>query len=122
VTPVYKAGISGLFKPFADLIDNDLLIAKPVILGATGGSAGELAVLLRSQAPCEIADGNRAGYQHQFGGTLPVHSDPSRTSTSPPTSCAWPLAEDNARRGPADMAILRRTGAASPYSRFHRQK
>ena len=25
-TPVYKAGISGLFKSFADLIDNDLLI------------------------------------------------------------------------------------------------
>ncbi|WP_210583206.1 CE1759 family FMN reductase [Streptomyces sp. GESEQ-35] len=37
--PVYKAGISGLFKSFADLIDNDLLIAKPVILAATGGSA-----------------------------------------------------------------------------------
>ncbi len=38
-TPVYKAGISGLFKSFADLLDNDLLIAKPVILAATGGSA-----------------------------------------------------------------------------------
>jgi FMN reductase len=37
--PVYKAGISGLFKSFADLIDDDLLIAKPVILAATGGSA-----------------------------------------------------------------------------------
>jgi FMN reductase len=37
-TPVYKAGISGLFKSFIDLIDNDLLIAKPVILAATGGS------------------------------------------------------------------------------------
>jgi FMN reductase len=113
-TPVYKAGISGLFKSFADLIDNDLLIAKPVILAATGGSArhamvvdehlrplfaflraipmptslyaapedwgsadlgkriaraaGELAVILRSQAPQEIADSNWAGYQHQFGG------------------------------------------------------
>ena len=113
-TPVYKAGISGLFKSFADLIDNDLLIAKPVILAATGGSArhamvvddhlrplfaflraipvptslyaapedwgsadlgkriaraaGELAVLLRSHAPGEIADANWAGYQHQFGG------------------------------------------------------
>ncbi|MER5523058.1 CE1759 family FMN reductase [Streptomyces sp. NPDC002677] len=38
-TPVYKAGISGLFKSFTDLIDNDLLIAKPVVLAATGGSA-----------------------------------------------------------------------------------
>jgi FMN reductase len=38
-TPVYKAGISGLFKAFADLLDNDLLIAKPVLLAATAGSA-----------------------------------------------------------------------------------
>lgn len=38
-TPVYKAGISGLFKSFADLLDNDLLIAKPVILAATAGTA-----------------------------------------------------------------------------------
>lgn len=38
-TPVYKAGMSGLFKSFIDLIDNDLLIAKPVILAATAGTA-----------------------------------------------------------------------------------
>lgn len=38
-TPVYKAGISGLFKSFADLLDNDLVIAKPVILAATGGTS-----------------------------------------------------------------------------------
>jgi FMN reductase len=38
-TPVYKAGISGLFKSFVDLLDNDLLVAKPVVLAATGGSA-----------------------------------------------------------------------------------
>jgi len=38
-TPVYKAGVSGLFKSFIDLLDNDLLIAKPVALAATGGTA-----------------------------------------------------------------------------------
>jgi FMN reductase len=38
-TPVYKAGISGLFKSFVDVLDNDLLIAKPVILAATAGTA-----------------------------------------------------------------------------------
>jgi FMN reductase len=38
-TPVYKAGISGLFKSFVDLLDNDLLIGKPVLLAATAGSA-----------------------------------------------------------------------------------
>jgi FMN reductase len=38
-TPVYKAGISGLFKSFVDLLDDDLLIAKPVLLAATAGSS-----------------------------------------------------------------------------------
>jgi len=38
-TPVYKAGPSGLFTSFLDLLDDDLLIAKPVILAATAGTA-----------------------------------------------------------------------------------
>jgi FMN reductase len=38
-TPVYKAGMSGLFKSFIDLIDNDLIIARPVVLAATAGTA-----------------------------------------------------------------------------------
>ncbi|MGB4778167.1 CE1759 family FMN reductase [Microbacterium sp.] len=37
-TPIYKAGVSGLFKSFIDLLDNDLLIARPVLLAATAGS------------------------------------------------------------------------------------
>jgi FMN reductase len=44
-TPVYKAGISGLFKSFADLLDNDLLIAKPVLLAATAGSSRHALVI-----------------------------------------------------------------------------
>jgi len=113
-TPVYKAGISGLLKSFADLIDDDLLIAKPVILAATGGTARhamvvdeqlrplfaflraipvptslyaapedwgspdlgkritraatELAMLVRSTVPRDIADQNWQGYQHRFNG------------------------------------------------------
>jgi FMN reductase len=38
-TPIYKAGVSGLFKSFFDVLDNDLLIAKPVALAATAGTA-----------------------------------------------------------------------------------
>ena len=37
-TPVYKAGISGLLKSFVDVLDNDLLIGKPVVLAATAGT------------------------------------------------------------------------------------
>jgi FMN reductase len=38
-TPVYKAGPSGLFDSFFQVLDNDLLIAKPVALAATAGTA-----------------------------------------------------------------------------------
>jgi FMN reductase len=38
-TPVYKAGASGLFTSFFQILDNDLLIAKPVVLAATAGTA-----------------------------------------------------------------------------------
>ena len=38
-TPVYKAGPSGLFTSFLDILDNDLLIGKPVVLAATAGTA-----------------------------------------------------------------------------------
>jgi FMN reductase len=37
--PVYKAGPSGLFTAFFQVLDNDLLIAKPVVLVATAGTA-----------------------------------------------------------------------------------
>jgi FMN reductase len=38
-TPVYKAGASGLFISFFHALDNDLIIAKPVVLAATAGTA-----------------------------------------------------------------------------------
>ena len=38
-TPVYKAGPSGLFTSFFQVLDNDLLIGKPVVLAATAGTA-----------------------------------------------------------------------------------
>jgi FMN reductase len=37
--PVYQAGPSGLFTSFFHILDNDLLIAKPVVLAATAGTA-----------------------------------------------------------------------------------
>ena len=38
-TPVYQAGPSGLFTAFFNVLDNDLLIGKPVVLAATAGTA-----------------------------------------------------------------------------------
>jgi len=37
--PVYKAGVSGLFTSFFHVLDNDLLIGKPVVLAATAGTS-----------------------------------------------------------------------------------
>ena len=37
--PVYKAGASGLFTSFFHVLDNDLLIGKPVVLASTAGTA-----------------------------------------------------------------------------------
>lgn len=38
-TPVYMAGASGLFTSFFQVLDSDLLVAKPVVLAATAGTA-----------------------------------------------------------------------------------
>lgn len=39
VTPVFSASYSGLFKSFFDVIEPRALAGKPVLMGATGGSA-----------------------------------------------------------------------------------
>lgn len=44
-TPIYKAGPSALFTGFFQVLDNDLLIGKPVILGATAGTARHALVI-----------------------------------------------------------------------------
>jgi FMN reductase len=38
VTPIFNASYSGLFKSFFDVLDPELLRAKPTLIGATGGS------------------------------------------------------------------------------------
>lgn len=39
VTPIFNASYSGLFKSFFDVVDELSLVDKPVLLGATGGTA-----------------------------------------------------------------------------------
>ena len=39
VTPIFNASYSGLFKSFFDVIDDDALAGRPVLIAATGGSA-----------------------------------------------------------------------------------
>ncbi|MGE7391570.1 CE1759 family FMN reductase [Streptomyces sp. NPDC004126] len=51
VTPVFAASYSGLFKSFFDLIDKDALTGKPVLLGATGGTARHSLVTEHAMRP-----------------------------------------------------------------------
>jgi FMN reductase len=39
VTPIFSASYSGLFKTFFDVLDKDALVATPVLLAATAGTA-----------------------------------------------------------------------------------
>jgi FMN reductase len=39
VTPIFTGSYSGLFKSFFDVLDNEALIGKPVLIAATGGTA-----------------------------------------------------------------------------------
>ncbi|GAB3980401.1 FMN reductase [Plantactinospora veratri] len=39
VTPIFNASYSGLFKSFFDVLEDDALVDRPVLIGATGGTA-----------------------------------------------------------------------------------
>ncbi|MFY1671205.1 FMN reductase [Plantactinospora sp. WMMB334] len=39
VSPIFNASYSGLFKSFFDLLGEDALVDRPVLIGATGGTA-----------------------------------------------------------------------------------
>lgn len=51
VTPTFSASYSGLFKCFVDILDPDSLQAKPVLLGATGGTERHSLMLDHAMRP-----------------------------------------------------------------------
>lgn len=95
-TPVYKAGISGLFKSFVDILDNDLLIAKPVILAATAGTARHAMVVDDQFRPL-----------FAFMRALPV---PTSLFAAPEDWGGSALGE-RIDRAATELAVLLRTGA-----------
>ena len=109
-TPVYKAGISGLFKSFVDLLDNDLLVAKPVLLAATAGSSRHALV---------VDDQMRPLFAYMRALTLPTSVFAAPEDWGPPSSRAHPARRDRARRPRprADRAADHR----SAWSRYQHQ-
>jgi FMN reductase len=51
VTPVFSAGYSGLFKSFFDVLEQDTLADKPILLAATAGTARHSLVLEHALRP-----------------------------------------------------------------------
>jgi FMN reductase len=51
VTPIFSASYSGLFKTFVDVLDKDALTGKPVLIGATAGTARHSLVLEHAMRP-----------------------------------------------------------------------
>jgi FMN reductase len=51
VTPIFSASYSGLFKTFFDVLDKDALTGKPVLIGATAGTARHSLVLEHAMRP-----------------------------------------------------------------------
>jgi FMN reductase len=51
VTPVFNAHPAGLFQMFFEVLDKDALVGKPVLIGATGGSARHSLVLDQDLLP-----------------------------------------------------------------------
>jgi len=58
-TPIYKASFSGLLKAFLDLLPQDALRGKTVLVLGTGGSAGHLLALDYALKPVLAALGAR---------------------------------------------------------------
>lgn len=51
VTPVFSASYSGLFKTFFDVLEPEMLAGKPVLLGATAGTARHSLVIDHALRP-----------------------------------------------------------------------
>jgi FMN reductase len=51
VTPTFTASYSGLFKTFFDVIDKEALVGKPVLAGATAGTARHSLVVDHAMRP-----------------------------------------------------------------------
>jgi FMN reductase len=90
-TPVYKAGLSGLFKSFFDVLDSDLLVAKPVLLVATAGTARHSLVADEQMRPL---------FAYMRALTLPT------SLFAAPEDWSSPGLTDRIRRAATEMAVF----------------
>lgn len=96
-TPVYKAGPSGLLTSFLQILDNDLLIARPVVLGATAGTARHALV---------VDDQLRATFAYLRAMTVPT------SLFAAPDDWGDPALADRIDRAALELVLLVESGFA----------
>lgn len=81
VSPIFSASYSGLFKSFFDLLDPGALAGKPVLIGATGGTARHSLALEHALRPlfayqrALVAPTAVFAASEDWGGTGDSHTD-----------------------------------------------
>ncbi len=103
--PVYKAEPSGLFTSFFHVLDNDLLIGKPVVLAATAGTARHALVVDDQMRPL-----------FAYLRTLPVPTSVFAAPEDWGTSASGPDYQESRRaepRGADDGALNKRIDRAA---------
>jgi FMN reductase len=107
VTPVFNVGPSGLFKTFFDAVDIDIWAGKPVLLGATAGTARHSLAIDYAIRPmfgylkAEVVPTAVFAASADFGVDTEGQADEQ------------PLAA-RVRRAATELALLLRAGAAEP--------
>jgi FMN reductase len=96
-TPVYNAGPSGLLTSFLQVLDNDLLIARPVVLAATAGTARHALV---------VDDHLRATFAYLRAMTVPT------SLFAAPDDWGDPALADRIDRAALELVLLVESGFA----------
>jgi FMN reductase len=96
-TPVYNAGPSGLLTSFLQVLDNDLLIARPAVLAATAGTARHALV---------VDDQLRATFAYLRAMTVPT------SLFAAPDDWSDPALADRIDRAALELVLLLESGFA----------
>lgn len=96
VTPIFTASVSGLFKSFADVLEDGSLAGKPVLIAATGGTARHSLALDHALRPLMV-------YMRAITIPTGVYAAPEDWSQSAPESSSAALS-GRIRRAAAELA------------------
>jgi FMN reductase len=96
VTPIFTASVSGLFKSFADVLEDGSVAGKPVLIAATGGTARHSLALEHALRPL-------MAYMRAVTIPTAVYAAPEDWSQSAPESSSEAL-NRRVRRSAAELA------------------